>query len=249
MNHNTRSRVEGSRLAHFDAVSFETVHDNAPLKYVDDFIGAGSVVIPAAGSAENGVAWVSKIVGAAPPTVAGVANAACGQVACTLTSASQKQDAAIYHGDQLGFDITKGLVWEARVALTVLPSASGVQAVFGLSSAWIDGPDNASYYLQFGATANGVILVRAQDGTTQVSTSSGVTVVAAAFHIFRIDCTNTADIRYFIDGVDVTPSTAVAFAATGASAIVQPYVAAYKPSSTGVCTVSTDYIKVWTNRA
>lgn len=248
MNHNTRSRAEGARLAHFDKVSFETVSDYAPLAYRDDFLGAGSLVIPAAGSAESGVDWVKKIVGAAPPTVAGVANGANGQVSCALTATSEKQDAALYFGDQLNFDAAKGLVFEARVKLSVLPSAAGVQAVFGLSSAWIDGPDNASYYLEFGATANGAIKVRSQDGVTQVSSASGVTVLATDWHIFRIDASDVTNVRFYIDGADVTPSTAVAFAATGANAVLQPYFAVYKPSGTGVATQLVDYVKVWTNR-
>jgi hypothetical protein len=50
------------------------------LQYRDDFLGAGSAVIPAAGSAESGVDWVKKIVGAAPPTVGALANAVGGQI-------------------------------------------------------------------------------------------------------------------------------------------------------------------------
>lgn len=246
---NTRSKADGTgRLQFYDSLTQERVAGMAPIQYREDFVGAGNVVIPAAGSAESGMDWVSKIVGAAPPTVAGVANAAGGIVACTLTSASQKQDAALYHGDQLNFDVTKGLIFETRVRMPVLPSATGVQCVWGLSTAWIDGPDNATEYLEFGATANGLILMRSQDGVTQASATSGVTALATDTKVFRIDATDVTDVKYFIDGVQVSATGQIGFAATGSGAILQPYFAAYKPSGTGVATLHVDFVKIWANR-
>jgi len=232
----------------FDKTSFERVRYDAPLAYYDDFVGAGAVVIPAAGSAESGVAWTKKIVGAAPPTVAGVADAAGGAIACTLTSTSEKQDAALYCGDQRNFDVTKGLVFEARFKFAVLPSAAAVQTVLGLSDDWIDGPDNASYYLQVGATANGALVYRSKDGVNTVSTSAGVTLTTADWAIVRIDASDVTDVAYYINGDRVNAAGSVAFAATGANAILQPYMSAYKASGTGVGTLYIDYVKIWTRR-
>jgi hypothetical protein len=230
--------------------SFEVVESNHPVQFIEDFLQA-SLVIPVAGSAESGMNWVKKIVGAAPPTVAGVGNAAGGQVACTLTAASQKQDAAIYMDDNKAFDVTKGLIYEARVQLSVLPSAAEVQMVWGLSSNWIDGPDNAAQYVQFGVLANGAILCRAKDGTTTSSAaaSNARTLLNTEWAVFRIECQDVTGIRYYIDGVDVTPATAIPFAATSASAILQPYASAYKASGTGVGTLTVDSVKAWMNRA
>jgi len=244
--HNTRSRVQGARLAHFDFVTNETATDNAPLRFADDFLGAGSAAIPAAGSAENGVFWTSKIVGAAPPTVGAVTNGAGGQMQLALTSASQKQDAALYPGDVLNFDVTKGLVWEARVKLSVTPTTS-VQAIMGLQSAWIDGPDNASYYLEFAASASGALLVRKKDGVATTSAAAGVTLATSDWAILRIDTTDVTAVRFYINGVETTNS-GVSFGATGANAVLQPYFAMYKASGTGVGTMIVDYVKIWTNR-
>lgn len=246
----TRSKYLYGTQRMFDDGTQEVVEQNSPLQFIDDLVGA-SLVIPAAGSAESGMSWVKKIVGAAPPTIAGVSNAAGGQVACTLTSTSEKQDAAFYMGDNRSFDVTKGLIFEARVQLSVLPSAAGVQAVWGLAANWIDGPDNNTQYLQFGATANGAILCRSQDGTTQTSAAAvgGKTLLTTDYPIFRIevDPSNGA-VHYFIDGVEVTPAAGVTFAGTGANAILQPYFAMYKPSGVGVGTLTFDYCKVWANR-
>lgn len=245
----TKAHYSGGVQTFFESASFETVHKMSPVVYRDDFLGAGAVVIPAAGSAESGSDWVAKIVGAAPPTVAGVADAIGGQVACTLTSASQKQDAALYWGDQLGLDATKGLVFEARIKLSVLPSAASVQAVWGVASDWIDGPDNNTCYMQFGATANGAVLVRSFDGVTTKSVASGVTLTTSDWAIFRIDASDITNVKFYINGAQVSADALVNFAATGTLTVLQPYFAVYKPSGTGVATLTVDSVKAWANRS
>lgn len=245
----TKSKFNAGTLEFRESVSHERVLPVAPNVFYLDFLGAGYKSFPAAGSAAQGAEFVKKIVGAAPPTVAGVANAVGGQVACTLTSTSEKQDAAIYWDDNLGLDATKGLVFETRAQLTVLPSAAGVQAVWGVSAPWIDGPDNNTCYLEFGATANGAILIRAYDGVTQTSIASGVTVLTTEWHIYRIDATVLTDVKFFIDGAQVSTNGAVNFAATGTLAVLQPMLQAYKPSGVGVATLTIDYVRAWQNRS
>ena len=244
----TRAKYVAGVQSFFDDSTFETVHKMSPLVFRDDFLGAGALVVPAAGSAESGVDWVKKIVGAAPPTVAGVAKAVAGQMALTLTSTSEKQDAVLYWGDNEALDVTKGLVFEAKINLAVLPSAAGVQAVFGVASDWIDGPDNNTCYLQLGATANGALLIRSFDGVTQLSASANVTLTTADWAIVRIDATDLTDVKMFVNGNQVTSNGQINFAATGSLAVLQPYFAMYKPSGTGVGTLKVDYVKAWMNR-
>lgn len=245
----TRAKYIGGVQQFFDdAFNMEVVHRMAPLWYRDDFLGAGAAVIPAAGAAESGVDWVKKIVGAAPPTVASVANGANGQIACTLTATSEKQDALAYWNDSKAIDATKGAVFEARVQLSVLPSAAGVQAIVGLASNWIDGPDNNTCYVEFGATANGALLIRSFDGVTTKSVASGITLLNTDWAVLRIDATDVTDVKFFINGVQVSATGLVNFAATGSLAVLQPHIQAYKPSGTGVGTITADYVKVWQNR-
>src|SRR5579871_2867310 len=53
--------------------------------------------------------WVKKLVKTAGTvSVGALANAAGGVVACALDATNEKQDAALYFGDQLTFDVTKG---------------------------------------------------------------------------------------------------------------------------------------------
>lgn len=245
----TRAKYVAGVQTFFDDASAEVVHKMSPFIYRDDFVGAGSAVVPAAGSAESGVDWVKKIVGAAPPTVAGVANAIGGQISIALTSASEKQDALLYWGDNKALDVTKGLVFETAIRLSVLPSVTGVQAVAGIGSNWIDGPDNNTCYVQMAANGSGALLLRSFDGATAVAASAGVTLTTSDVAIVRIDCTDITDVKIFINGNQVTTNGQINFAATGTLAVLQPYLGMYKASGTGVGTMLVDYVKVWQNRA
>ena len=241
--------ADGNSRAFKDQNTQETLVRFQPLVFEDDFVGAGHTAgIPAAASPVAGYHWVKKIVGAGPPTVAVVANSGGGVVACALTATSEKEDAALYMNDQLTFDVTKNLVFEARVAFSVLPSVAGVEIVFGLQSAWIDGPDNASYFVRFQANGSGAINCQCYDGTTNKSVSSGVTMTAGAYRMFRIDATNVADIAYYIDGARVNAVGSIGFSATGASAILQVYASAYKARGTGVGTLSIDALTISSDR-
>ena len=249
MPQNTSSQMVAGVATLYDPTTQERVFKASPVHFDDDFAGQGDLVIPAAGSAVSGQPWVKKLVQTGgTPTVAGVANAIGGVLQAALDATSEKQEATLYFGDQKNFDVTKGLVIECRVNLSVLPSASGVQAVLGVASNWIDGPDNNAYYLEFGANGSGAINMRSQDGVTQNNIASGVTVVAGAWHIFHISAADPTNVIFKIDGAQVSTTGQLKFAATGTNAVLQPYLGVYKPSGTGVATLQVDYFRAWMNR-
>ena len=244
-----RSRYVNGVAESYDDFTQEIVETTAAVFFSDDFIGpshAGGV--PA--SATTGYNWVKKIVGAAPPTVAVLSSAGAGIAQLALTSTSEKQDAVLYSADALNWDMTKNAVFEARIALTVPPSAAGVQVVFGLAAAWIDGPDNNTRYVEFGCTANANLLVRTQDGVTQNSIAAAQIggspiVLDTNFHIFRIRAVGAnGDLEFSFDGNRVNAVNSVAFTKVDATAILQPYVACYKPSGTGVATLQVDKLQM-----
>lgn len=245
----TTSKFHAGRLEMFDNATFECVLPVAPIVFYEDFLGQAYVAVPAAGSAVDGCPFVKKIVlTAGAPTVTGVANAIGGQVACTLAATSEKEDCVLYFGDNLALDCTKRLIFETRAQLSVTPSAAGAQAVWGVASSWIDGPQNNACYLEFSAQASGAILVTAFDGVTTTSLAATVAVGTTDWHIYRIDATNLTDVAFFIDGVRVNADNSINFAATGALAVLQPYLAAYKAGGVGVGTLTIDYVRAWMNR-
>lgn len=233
------------RQVFYDASSYETIKAMFPVEFYDDFIGA-DVVIPASGSVESGCKWSKKIVGAAPPTVAKTADGVNGFVLLSLTADDQKQDAALHMNDELMFSIAHGAIFEARLALTTLPTLDAV-ASFGLWGAWGDG--GSAYRVGFEVPAGGVVTCESDDNATDTAAASTVTLVAGEYHIFRIDCTAQGAIRFFIDGVQVCSTTTFANAASAANSKVQPHIGLYKASGAGLGVLSLDYVKVWQNRA
>jgi hypothetical protein len=216
-----------------------------PLMVNDDFVGA-DVVIPASGSVESGVVWSKKIVGAAPPTVAKTADGVNGFVLLSLTADSQKQDAALHMNDETMLSIAQGAVFQARLALTTLPTGNGI-ASFGLWGAWADG--GSAYRVGFEVPAGGVVTCESDDNATDTAAATNVTMVAGTYYNFVIDCTNQADIKFYINGERVAGSTTFNNAASAANSKVQPHLGLYKASGVGVGVMSVDCVQVWQNRA
>jgi len=244
----SRNTATGDAQSEFDAATSETITRYTAVVLDEDFSGPGHV-FPAAGAPSVGYPWVKKTVQTGgTPTVAVIANSGGGIARLALDNTSEKQEATLYANDSLNWDMTKSAIFEARIANHVIPSAAAVEMVFGLQSVWIDGPDNASFYAQFQQLASGVVNLRTKDGVNTLSKASGVTLLVDAFHNFRIDATDPTNVRFFIDGAEVSAAN-LSFAATGASAILQPYFSVYKASGVGVGSLDVDMVQVGMNRS
>lgn len=252
----TRSRFNAGVQTFFEDIGMETVQPMSPIVFNEDFIGAGHTAgFPAAGAPVAGYPWVKKIVGAAPPTAAPVSDAAGGQAALTLTATAEKEEATLYWNDNLALDVTKRLNVEWTAALSVAPSATGVQAVFGLAQAWIDGPSNNARYLQFGFTANNTLLLLSKDGVNTfslsaalIATPSAPITVDANPHLYAIDASDPTDIAFFFNGNRVNAKGSVTWGATPANSLMQIYASVYKPSGAGLATLTIDRVDAWSNR-
>jgi len=244
-----RGKISHGWSVWYDDATYEYTEVGAPIVFGEDFQGAGhTATLPVMGSPVAGYPWVKKTQGT-PTGVAVVANGAGGQLSLALAATSEKEEATLTANDQLTWDTTKTIIYQSRLQLSVLPSAAGVEAVWGLSSAWIDGPDNGSYYIQFGCTANGALNMRVQDGVSQRSVATGISLVAGAFHVFRIDMDSAGVLHFFVDGIEYSTSLApLTWGATGANALLQPYHSVYKPSGAGVATMLIDSIDLWNAR-
>lgn len=244
----TKATWRGGNLHYFESVTHERVNMVAPVTLYDDFLNP-SLVVPDQGSLESGVLWAKKIVGAAPPTVAGVANETNGAVKLHLTADVQKQNADLYHADQLNFSALQGLVFETRLKVSTLPTLHA-EAVWGVAGAWADGPDAITYSCFFTADGSGEVFCEKDDNATDQSATSGVTVLATEWHIYRIDFTVATDVKFYIDGNPVAGGTTFSWAASAANSKVQPYLACYKVGDdAGVGDLTIDYVRIAQNRS
>lgn len=244
----------GNPLTFYEDVHFEHTVPLYPCQFYEDFVGAVATV-PAAGAAVAGYHWVKKLQQTAgAPSVARVASQPGGVIAMALDSTSEKQEATLYFGDELNLDVTKGLVFDARAAMSVVPSAAAVEMVWGLMSTWIDGPNNNTCYVRFQASGSGAVNVQSFDGTNTYSNATGVTLSAGSFSQFRIDMSDPTNIGFFINGTKVSPvvpATLMNFSATDIStptSILQPYFGVYKTSGTGVGTLQLDAVRAFQTR-
>lgn len=245
----TKANWKGNILQFYDtAYGYEHPARMAPVQFYDDFCGADAV-IPASGSDESGCKWTKKIVlTAGTPTVAKVADAAGGVVQCALDATNEKQDALLHMDDLRNFDITKGLIFEARIKVTVTPTLLA-EAYWGLIDDHSDGLiDSATYMAAF--TADGATAVHAEtdDNATDLDVDTGVTAGTTQWKVYRIDATVVTDLKFSIDGTEVCASTTFPYAATGANAILQPAIGLYKSTGAGVGTIQVDYVRIWQNR-
>jgi hypothetical protein len=245
----TRDKFRSFVRYEYDGTTFETVGGGAPFQFFDDFAGAGPTAgIPAAGSPAAGYPWVKKIVGAAPPTVAAVSNAAGGQVACALTSASQAQEASLYFNDSLSIDTSKFGMAEWRAKLSAAPSGAGAQAFLGVGSAWVGGPTSLAEYAGFLWDGSAALKFAWNDGGSNTgATAAALTTDTAGFHVYAVNWDNPADIVFTVDGNRVNPFGSVAWA-PGASSVMQLWSTVYKAAGTVVATLTVDKIAAFNTR-
>lgn len=243
----TKPKWEGQRAVAFDTEEYEHVLPFNPIYFYDDFLGAYTT-IPAAAAEESGCEWTTQLVGAAPPTVGLVADAANGVAQCAMTADGQAQSAFLYMSDDRRWIITKGVVFEARVKVSVLPTLLG-EAVWGLAGNY-GVPDNIAYSVWFSADGSGEIFCEKDDVGSDQSVTSGVTVTNTQWKVYRIDCRDVTNIKFFINGVRVAGATTFPYIATGANATLQPFLGCYKVApDTGLGTIQIDYVRIWGNRS
>jgi hypothetical protein len=240
---------DGNTRSFYDLNTQESVEPMYPQRLVEDFINTGAT-IPVQGAPVQGFPWVKRLVlTAGTPTAAFVANAVGGQVQLALDATAEIQEAVVYANDQLTWDLSKGTLFEARAALSVVPSVAGVEAIIGLHSAWVGpGPDNATYYARFQVNGSGVVNCQTKDGVNTLSVPTAFTLTAGVFHVFRIDLSDPTNVVFSIDGVNVGLPSTLTFAAAPPNSVLQPYVSVYKTASAGLATLLLDSVKIGGNK-
>ena len=224
----------------YDKSTFETLKTTYPLCYYDDFLGAA--VEPFDGT----INWDVVDVGNATEAI--VTDSSNGQFALTLTSTDQAQDAVLYHSNNKTFDVGNGLIFEARVDMSVAPGTA-VRAVAGMAGDHNLAKDSVTEAAWFSWAASMATSVETDDTTNNTAATTGVTVVAATYNVFRIDFTTLTDVKFFIDGVRVASSTTFDMSnLTAGEQQMQPYFSLDKASGGGLGTMTIDYVKIWSNR-
>lgn len=218
--------------------------------YQDDFIALGAnIMSPATVTETNRNGW--SVVDVGDATEAAVSNEPCGAMALTLAETSEAEDAVLYHGDQLSFDIDKLRTVEFRAA--VVTPGTGVCAVMGMAGAHNLDKDTVAQNAWFRLDASLVLKVETDDGTTDNDdAATGITLTTATYYWFKIDFTNTSDVKFYVKTEGSTKYTRVASSTTfdmdQYTSGLQPYFSLDKASGTGTATITLDFIRIISER-
>jgi hypothetical protein len=211
--------------------------------YEDDFFGT-SVTFPEA--ANIGTPWLVARTGAAPPThVRNGSNAVL-----SLTSTSQEQILSLHHGNALSFDIDDILNVEMRVRIGAATFTSGSILVFGVGSARNDTADSVTanaWFRMVGATSTTQVYVETDDDVRDNNMIATGQTLGTTFKVFKIDFSNKADVKFYIDGIRVAASRT--FDMSAYSAGLQPIIQLQKGVNTNADVATIDYVKINARRS
>jgi hypothetical protein len=244
----TRSKWVNGILTFFEDSGYETVNPVAPIVFYDDFLNTMPTI--AAAGIEG---WTRKTTGT--PTTAALitANQHGGIITMALANTSEKEESGIYFGDALNFNLDKGPIFECRANVSVAPT-SQVELYFGLANAYVEGPiaeadAGPTVHAFFCFDGAMTPTIHTDDASTDNNAvATGVTCTTGAYNIFRIDCTDVTNVKFYIDGVGVGTGTTFSMA-NSSNVMVQPFLIAHKENAgAGVGTLNVDYVRVWSGR-
>ena len=189
----TKSKFFNGILTFFDHLTLETVQPMAPVMFQDDFLYKTLNVTDY---------WTAIDVSAAGNTTpAVVADGANGVARLPLDVTSEAQESGLTCGDQRCFILNQGLIWEAKVTLSTLPTLLGI-AVWGMAGDKNAVANTVAESAWFRADGSGAITVETDDTVNeQTLISTGVTVLTTDMKIYKIDFTVITDVKFYIDAV------------------------------------------------
>jgi hypothetical protein len=173
-----------------------------------------------------------------------------GVVELALTNAVEVQIAAMGMGDERCFTLNRGLVFEARCRFTTLPADAGI-ATIGLAGDHHATLDTVAESIWFRYDGSGAVTVETDDTVNETSkVATGITHIVNEWHVFRIDCSDYTDIKFYVDG-NLVGSTAASTTFTMAQVPtlqLQPYLRMGKAAAgTNLGVMEVDYVTVWQN--
>jgi len=235
----TRAKWVNNQLTYYDGTTGETVEPCAPAYFFDDFLGPINLDV-----------WTDLELNTAVTTApaASVFN-------CAMGAVNENAAAGLYGKDDKPWNIDKGFIFEARLAVTVAPANTAeihigvMNDSYGANSQGVVLNDEIAKvaFFTFCASLNARIYTDEGTAARKANVDTGITVVAGVYHIYRIDFTNSASVKFYIDGVNVAGGTTFVMN-TVAALMVQPWITVYKKNDAGTNAAGAfnlDYVRLW----
>jgi hypothetical protein len=191
--------------------------------------------------------WTKELLDVA--TIAHLAEA-CGWCRCSLTNAHETQHAVLDCGAICTYELDYGLQFEARVRAHVLPTGTseiyvGMGETFNPGTIGAGSP--AATYALFTMVAGGAVSIYTNDGVTVTGPiATGYTQVADDIGTVRIDITNPANVKFYINGTRICRATT--FNLSAVAATWQPMLGPWKDDDASLGVLDIDYVRIWQER-
>ena len=166
-----------------------------------------------------------------------------GSAVLTLASTSEVENVCLSHGDALTYDIDELQSVEMRVKVS--GCTSGTSISWGMGSARNDDPTAMTALALFrmvGATSTTAVTVETDDNVTDVTPVTSGQTLSTTFKKFYIDFSNKSDVKFYINGIRIAPTTTFTMASYTSG--LQPFIQIQKTSSANTDAITVDYVKV-----
>lgn len=241
----TKAKWENGIQRFYESASLETVQPMAAVRFYEEFLGKELL------ATETGSKGIWDTVEVNLNTAIGLAaDEANGAASLALDADNNAEDAVLYFGDQRPFNLKNGLVFEAAVKVSVLPT-TGVCLVMGMAGDHNLVKDSITEAAWFRLDASGALKVETDDTTNNNDdVATGITLTAGQLCILRIDFTDLEDVKFYVDGERVASGTTFDMSnLSDAEAMMQPYFSLDKGASTSVGTLLVDAVRIWSKRS
>lgn len=222
-------------------------------EYYDDFFGSGASI---SASALYGSNWVvADTSSSGTPTYVigvdgGAASQAPGIAKLDLESTSEAQSVILSHGGIEQFDVTDGLIYEARVKMNQAAVGAVTDFSFGLgagqNATWNSTTVMAAFRV-VGADSTTNVVVETDDGTTDKDDIATGQTLINAWKYFKIDMTDLTNVKFWMTNGNsrlVRVAAGTTFDMSAYSSCVQPIFQLQKASGTDASGVSIDYVRI-----
>lgn len=219
-----KARFQAGKIEYWESTTHQRVHAVAPMVFREQFHGHTLDVT-------NRWTALSVGTGVAPAIITAIGG---GALHVGLDSTSEAQDSGVFMNDVRQFDLNAGLVVDFRFKTIVVPT-SGTRVVIGMAANHNLDKDTVVTSAWFSMDGDGELFCETDDTTNDESTTSGTTLTTSAFRTGRMDFTNIADVRFYLDGASVATGTTFDMSnLTSAEAIMQPYIMCDKASGSSL---------------
>jgi hypothetical protein len=147
------------------------------------------------------------------------------------------------------FDVDQSPVAEFRLGIFDIGDDAALDIDFGFAAdAHATNFESANIYAAFHLNGNSLALtVHSDDGVTDTAeTSTSITLVDDEYNVFKVDATDKADVKFYVNGVRVAAGTT--FTLTTHTGGLTPIVMVEKTSNDTTADVRVDRIRAYANR-